>query len=230
MTIQDIEEVKKQFIYAAELCYYAGFQMIQIHAAGGQLLQQFLSDVTNKRMDEYGGNIKNRAKFVIDIIKGIRAKIGNSIILSIRLCVDELYNNQGIKIDIYKEILPLLEDAGIDIIIPFRGNYDTWKKIYIEKQIKIRDRLINDMKILKGITKKFIGYNGCVFSLKIGEEICKMADFIGIARALFVDDQMIVKTLEGKEQEIKECINCTKCFSDIKLNSTFGIVKCFYNK
>jgi N-ethylmaleimide reductase len=76
MTLQDIIHAKTEYISAAENALFAGFDGVELHAANGYLLEEFLSPVSNIRMDEYGGNIENRCKFVIEVVAAVAQAIG----------------------------------------------------------------------------------------------------------------------------------------------------------
>ena len=75
MTAQDIEAVRNRFIHTAVMAESLGFNGVQIHAAHGYLLSQFLSPITNQRQDAWGGSLENRARLLLDIVQGVRAKV-----------------------------------------------------------------------------------------------------------------------------------------------------------
>jgi 2,4-dienoyl-CoA reductase-like NADH-dependent reductase (Old Yellow Enzyme family) len=84
MTEADIAGVQERFINAAQLAEGLGFNGVQIHAAHGYLLSQFLSPITNKR-DRWGGSLENRARLLIDIVKGVRAAVGSTFAVAVKL-------------------------------------------------------------------------------------------------------------------------------------------------
>lgn len=91
-------EIKKlicQFVEGAVRVQKAGCDGVELHASHGYLIQQFLSPNTNKRTDEYGGSLKNRMRFLLEIIDGIRKNCGKDFPIVVRLTVDEMYSKIG---------------------------------------------------------------------------------------------------------------------------------------
>jgi 2,4-dienoyl-CoA reductase-like NADH-dependent reductase (Old Yellow Enzyme family) len=115
MTIDDIHKVKNEFIKAAQRRIEAGFQVIEIHMAHGYLLHQFLSPLSNKRTDEFGGSLENRTRFATEVAKEIRNNIPNNIPLFVRLsCTDWVENGWDIEQSIY--LSKALKEVGVDLI------------------------------------------------------------------------------------------------------------------
>ena len=84
LTTAEIEQIVADFASAAKRAVEAGYDMVEIHAAHGYLIHEFLSPLSNKREDEYGGPLKSRAKILLDIVRAIRVKLGEDLILGIR--------------------------------------------------------------------------------------------------------------------------------------------------
>ncbi|WP_042422995.1 NADH:flavin oxidoreductase [Geomicrobium sp. JCM 19039] len=82
---QEIEEVKQGFVQSAKLASQAGFSGVELHGANGYLLDEFLSEVSNKRTDEYGGSVENRVRLLIELIEEVRAAVGTEMMLGIRI-------------------------------------------------------------------------------------------------------------------------------------------------
>lgn len=130
MTIPQIKTLISQFAAAAKRAKKAGADGVELHAAHGYLLQQFLSSYTNRRTDEYGGSLENRMRFLREIIEGIRKECGPDFPISVRLTADEFYDTigypgQGITLDEGIEIAKRLEQLGIDALNISSGGYDT---------------------------------------------------------------------------------------------------------
>ena len=119
MTLEDIQRVKNDFVNGAILAVDAGYKIVQVHAAHGFLLCNFLSPYTNKRTDEYGGSVENRCRIVVEIIEAIRKKLGNSVAIDVRLSVDEFVDG-GLVPDDFAEITPLIRKSqrGHDECLP----------------------------------------------------------------------------------------------------------------
>lgn len=110
MTLEDIEKVKKSFLLSAIRAKKSGLQGVEVHGAHGYLLNQFTSKEINKRTDNYGGSLENRLKLPLEIIKDIRATLGNDFIISYRFGV----NDPSLEED--KIFAKKLEEAGVDLL------------------------------------------------------------------------------------------------------------------
>src|SRR5699024_6163089 len=111
LTIKEIKTIEDDFIKAAIRAKKAGFDGIELHGAHGYLLNQFASEVTNFRTDEYGGDLNKRIKLSLDIISGIRKELGQEdFIIGYRMGGNEPTIKEGIK------IAKLLEEAGVDLL------------------------------------------------------------------------------------------------------------------
>lgn len=115
MSVADIEKLVESFVAAAKRAVEAGFQIIEIHGAHGYLLHEFLSPLSNKRTDSYGGNRENRCRLILDIAARIRAAIPQDIVVGARLsCVD--WADGGITIDDSVYVSQELKKRGVDFI------------------------------------------------------------------------------------------------------------------
>ncbi|MEM2136868.1 MAG: NADH:flavin oxidoreductase [Candidatus Methanomethylicia archaeon] len=115
MKYQDILNIKEAFRKAAERAIKAGFDGVEIHGAHGFLLNQFISPITNKRVDAYGGTFDKRTKLPLEIVGEVRRSIGGNRILSYRIGADDLIPG-GITVEDSIKIALKLQDAGVDII------------------------------------------------------------------------------------------------------------------
>jgi 2,4-dienoyl-CoA reductase-like NADH-dependent reductase (Old Yellow Enzyme family) len=115
-TIDDIYSIIESFAYSAELAIQAGFDGVQIHSAHGYLISQFLSDNVNKRQDEYGGSLPNRAKLLFDVLNAIKKKIGSKPIIGTKLNCDDFAAEGGTQIKESLQVAAWLAEKDIDLI------------------------------------------------------------------------------------------------------------------
>ncbi|MGB4198737.1 MAG: NADH:flavin oxidoreductase, partial [Tepidanaerobacteraceae bacterium] len=92
LTTEEIHEMMKDWANAALFAKRAGFDAIEIHAHAGYLIDQFLSPIWNKRTDEYGGSLENRARFAVEIVKTIRSVVGDDMPILFRIALDHRFN------------------------------------------------------------------------------------------------------------------------------------------
>lgn len=113
--IDEIEGIKNKFISAAERAKKAGFDGVELHSAHAYLLDQFLSPLTNKREDEYGGNIYGRIKLHLDIIKGVRERLGKDYPIFLRMGAGDFMKG-GLSKEDSVIAAKEFEKAGVDVI------------------------------------------------------------------------------------------------------------------
>ncbi|WP_026377176.1 NADH:flavin oxidoreductase/NADH oxidase family protein [Aestuariibacter salexigens] len=123
MTLAEIEDLAMRFDTTAKLAKRAGFDGVEVHAAHGYLLAQFLSPLTNKRKDEYGGSIENRARLLLDIVKRIRQSCGNEFIVSVKLNSAD-FQRGGFDVDEAANVVKMLEPLNVDFVELSGGSYE----------------------------------------------------------------------------------------------------------
>ncbi len=211
MTIEDIEHVRKDFIEAAVRAVEAGTQIVEVHAAHGYLLNEFLSPYSNKRTDAYGGNAENRARLITEIIEGIRKKLKRKVAISVRVSGNEFVKG-GLTPPDFKEIIPLFEDAGMDLLNVAAGVYESIERIVPPASLGDAPHL-GIASALKQYANVPVCCVGSIFSLKLAESIISSgkADLVAMGRAQVADPEIVKKSAEGCENEIRKCIKCNKC-------------------
>ena len=141
-TEADIVRVINDFVNAAIRADKAGFDGIELHAAHGYLLHQFLSTATNKRTDEWGGSLANRAKILLDIIEKIKVNTSKDFLIGVRISPEDKYTFEGIDFDDSLNLAIMLEKQGIDFL--HLSPWDALKKP--EKYLKDEKPLVTYFK------------------------------------------------------------------------------------
>lgn len=215
LSTSECESLRDAFIRGAVFTKIAGADGVELHAAHGYLLNEFLSPYTNQRTDQYGGNEENRLRILKEIIFGIRNACGPNFPISVRLSADEFVEG-GIGLEDTIQIALKLESYGIDVINISTGIYESmntivepgsyaqgWKKHYakaIKEQVSIPVIAVNNIK------------EPSVAESLLEENIC---DFIGLGRSLLADPEWVNKALTGHAEEIRKCIGCLYCFEGL---------------
>lgn len=220
-----VKKIISQFIEAAVRVKKAGCDGVELHASHGYLIQQFLSPNTNKRTDEYGGSLKNRMRFLTEIIDGIRKSCGSDFPIVVRLTVDEMYDrigqkNKGYGLDEGLKMAKILNDKGIDAIDVSSGAYDTfnywlepttfdcgWRKYLAEEVKKVVDIPVIAANLIRSPKQAEL-------QLENG-----IQDFVSLGRPLIADPQWVNKVKSGKENLIKRCVCCLYCFESMMENA-----------
>lgn len=214
-----------QFVEGAVRVQKAGCDGVELHAAHGYLIQQFLSPNTNHRTDEYGGCLENRMRFLLEIIRGIRKNCGKDFPIVVRLSVDEMYSkigkpNKGYNIEEGLKMAKILSDEGIDAIDVSSAAYDTfnywlepttfecgWRKYLAEEVKKVVDIPVIAANLIR--------------SPKQAEKQLEdgIQDFVSLGRPLIADPHWVEKAENGNEKLIKRCVCCLYCFESMMHNA-----------
>ena len=123
MTPEDIADIKGRFTNTALLAEKAGFSGVQVHAAHGYLLSQFLSPLVNKREDEWGGSLENRARLLLDIVKSIRAAVSPDFAVAVKINSAD-FQRGGFSEDDARQVVEWLNPLGVDLIELSGGSYE----------------------------------------------------------------------------------------------------------
>jgi 2,4-dienoyl-CoA reductase-like NADH-dependent reductase (Old Yellow Enzyme family) len=124
MTQQDIEQLIQRFADSAIKAEQAGFDGVQIHAAHGYLISQFLSPLTNKRKDEYGGSIENRMRLLIAVIKAIRAQVTPTFAVAVKINSAD-FQRGGFDADDAKVVVLAMNELAVDLVELSGGSYES---------------------------------------------------------------------------------------------------------
>ncbi len=206
------------FIRSASLAKKAGYDGIEIMGSEGYLINEFLVTRTNKRTDKWGGSYENRMRFPLEIVKGIRKKIGSDFIIIFRLSMIDLVQDGSS----WEEIVILakkLEEAGVTIINTGIGWHEarvptistrvpraafTWVTRKMKDEISIP--LVTTNRInMPEVAEKILARGD--------------ADMVSMARPFLADSDIVLKAIEDREDEINTCIACNQaCLDHIFLN------------
>lgn len=124
LTGAEIEGIIERFATAAQVCEAAGFDGVQIHGAHGYLVTQFLSPLTNLRDDEWGGDSERRMRFLLEVVRGIRARVSPAFAVSVKLNSAD-FQRGGFTEDDSREVVSALALEDIDLIEISGGNYES---------------------------------------------------------------------------------------------------------
>lgn len=127
-TRADMDKIKADFVAAVERCDRAGFDLIEMHAGHGYLLNQFLSPITNRRTDEYGGSLENRMRFVLEVFEAMRARWPQSKPMGARISATDWVEGEGFTPDEAVVLAKALKERGIDYIDVSGGGLDPRQK------------------------------------------------------------------------------------------------------
>jgi 2,4-dienoyl-CoA reductase-like NADH-dependent reductase (Old Yellow Enzyme family)/thioredoxin reductase len=208
LTIEEIREIVAAFGDAAKRAESAGFDMVEIHGAHGMLVTNFLSPAINRRNDLYGGNLQNRMRFVIDVVRNIRSKVSPDFPLGIRLSGID-YEQGGVVIEDTVQVAKALEKVGVDFIHVSGGSHVKGFHLASPMGMPLGHHIKEAEAVKKAVGIPVIA-SGSITSPELAEEVLAggKADFISIARPLFADPEWPRKAMEGRPEDIVPCIRC----------------------
>ncbi|OAA90118.1 FAD-dependent oxidoreductase [Clostridium coskatii] len=230
MTNAEVKSLVQDFINAAERCYKAGIDGVELHAAHGYMLNQFLSPFTNKRTDEYGGSTENRARIIKEIIQGIRQRVGREYPVIMRISADEFLRDSvfpikedGLLLDEAVEICKYLVPFGLDAINVSAGIYETMNKAWEPTSYPEGWKIYLAEAVKKAVDVPVFGV-GTIRNPDFAEKIISegKVDCVTIARGLLADPDWVKKTAEGRVDEIRRCISCLNCMDSMAVNGMKG--------
>lgn len=123
MTEADIADVERRFVTSARLAERAGFTGVEIHAAHGYLLSQFLSPLSNRRQDRWGGSLENRARLLLHIVRGVRAAVAPNFAVAVKLNSAD-FQRGGFSPEDARAVVEMLSSLGVDLVELSGGSYE----------------------------------------------------------------------------------------------------------
>lgn len=198
LSTDEVKEMIKKFIAAARRAVDAGFDCLELHGAHGYLINQFLSPLTNKRNDEYGGSIENRASFLKEIVLGIREFYDG--VLFVRISATD-YDENGMNTSDYIKIFN--DDklkSNIDLLDVSSGGILETKppNIFEGYQVQFSEEIKNSTNILTGA----VGLLGdCNFASNVLEK--NQSDLIFLARPLLTDPHWVMNAAKQMGEKIE---------------------------
>jgi len=203
---EEILDIIQRFAHAAKICEKAGFEGIQLHGAHGYLISQFLSPLTNKRQDQWGGSIENRMRFLLEIYKAVRAGTSENFIISVKLNSAD-FQRGGITEEDVIYVFKAIDAAGIDLIEISGGSYEApamagvkegkRKASTIAREayfLDFSEKIRQEVKCHLMVTGGFRTVKGMNDALESGA-----CDFIGIARPFAVETDLSNHLIAGKD-------------------------------
>lgn len=224
MTKKDMDDVAEHFANCAELLKKAGYDMCLIHGGHGWLLGQFLSPYYNKRTDEYGGSLENRAKFPLMVIDRIRGRVGDKFLLEYRMSGCEEIDG-GLQIGEAVEFAKMI-DGKVDFIHVSAG-------LDPEEAQAVRTHptmfLPHGVNVKYAAAVKAAGVKtpvvtlGAINTPELAEQVLAegKADIVAMARTLIADPHFPEKAAQGRVMEITPCLRCLDCLTGMHTGEHF---------
>ncbi|WP_042393215.1 NADPH-dependent 2,4-dienoyl-CoA reductase [Streptacidiphilus carbonis] len=226
LTGDEVERTVEDFVRAAELARYAGYDGVEVMGSEGYLINEFIAAGTNRRTDGWGGSYRDRIRFPVEIVRRVRERVGADFILIYRLSMLDLVPG-GSTFDEVAELAKEVEAAGATLINTGIG----WHEARIPTIATSVPR-----GAFAWVTKKLMGSVGIplitsnrINTPELAEELLAdgAADMVSLARPLLADPEFVAKAARGQAETVNTCIGCNQAC----LDHTFSgrITSCLVN-
>jgi 2,4-dienoyl-CoA reductase-like NADH-dependent reductase (Old Yellow Enzyme family)/thioredoxin reductase len=207
----EIHRIIEAHAEAGRRCKEAGFDAVEIHAAHGYFLSAFLSPFRNRRTDEYGGSVNNRARFAYEVVARTREKVGPDFPVLIRMNGSDFLEG-GLTINEAQQQAVMFVEAGADAIDVTAATPDSrqWRDLtYMHPD----GAIVHLAEAIKKAVKVPVITVGKIGDPVLANNIIKenRADFVAMARALLADPELPNKAKEGRFDDIRKCLYCNNC-------------------
>jgi 2,4-dienoyl-CoA reductase-like NADH-dependent reductase (Old Yellow Enzyme family)/NADPH-dependent 2,4-dienoyl-CoA reductase/sulfur reductase-like enzyme len=228
MTREDVRELVRLFVAAAQRTKAAGVDGIELHGGHGYIFSSFLSPYTNKRTDEYGGSVGNRARLLLETIAGIRSALGRDFPLWVKIDTQEFGKPEGIGVEDAITVARLAEAAGADAITASTYADQAWGINHSGSNIPdVPETMVSGAIAVKSALKIPVLASGRIELAAADRYIGEGGfDFLGLGRPLLADAHLARKLTEGRAADVRPCIYCYCCVSQIYFSRP---VKCAVN-
>ncbi|MET9917519.1 NADH:flavin oxidoreductase/NADH oxidase family protein [Streptomyces sp. NPDC006435] len=204
MTPEQIEATVARFAVTAARAEQAGFDGVEIHAAHGYLLSQFLSPLSNRRTDAWGGPLENRARMLLDVVRAVRAAVSPSFAVAVKINSAD-FQRGGFDADDARQVIAMLEPLGVDLVELSGGSYESPAMTGRSADARTRDReayFLDLAKDLVGTSPLPLMLTGGITRRETAEKV--LADgvaLVGMGTALAVTPDLPDRWREGREAE-----------------------------
>ncbi len=190
MTKDVIHDVIQRFVRTSQFAEQAGFTGVEIHAAHGYLLSQFLSPLTNQRTDEWGGSLENRARLLLDIVKAVRAVVSPQFAVAVKLNSAD-FQRGGFSADDAKQVVLMLNELSVDLVELSGGSYEApaMQGEARDGRTLAREAYFVDFaRDIQKVAKMPVMVTGGIRRRPVAEQVVQSGvDMVGIGTALAID-------------------------------------------
>ncbi len=224
MSPVEIREVVGAFGEAARRVAEAGFDVLEIPFSHGYLIHQFLSPRTNLRRDGYGGNLENRLRFGIEVLDGVRARVGGALPIVVRMNAAD-YAEGGLTLDDALHVARALAAWGVDALSVTSGTMCESVPYCLYPAGTPQAHLLPMAEEIRRASRLPVIVAGRIRSPDVARQALEteQADLIGLGRPLLADPDWVKKTEQGDEEEILLCPACHQgCLGELRKGNGTG--------
>ncbi|MCI6157636.1 MAG: NAD(P)/FAD-dependent oxidoreductase [Peptoniphilaceae bacterium] len=216
LSVEEAQAIQKEYIKGALIGMSAGVDGVELHAAHGYFLNQWLSPYSNRRTDQYGGSFENRMRYVDEIIRGIRQACGPRFPIGIRLSIEEYMGEEGITKDEGVRIAKHMEEVGVDYIHVSCGIYESGYQIIPMYSFPQGARADLAKAVKEAVNIPVVSIN-VIKQPELAEQFLEegICDFVAVGRGQLADPEWGIKAKRGDTKSIRKCIGCNRCIDAV---------------
>jgi 2,4-dienoyl-CoA reductase (NADPH2) len=213
MTVEVIEKTIEDFARCAALAKEAGYDGVEIMGSEGYLINEFIAARTNLRTDDWGGSYANRTRFPLEIVRKVRAAVGEDFIIIFRLSMLDLVEEGSTLAEVI-ELAQQLEAAGVTILNTGIGWHEARIPTIATSVPRAAFTWVTEQ--LKGSVGIPLVTSNRINTPEVAEEVlaCGQADMVSMARPFLADPEFVAKAAAGKADRINTCIGCNQACLD----------------
>ncbi|MFQ5830352.1 MAG: FAD-dependent oxidoreductase [Candidatus Methylomirabilia bacterium] len=210
---EEIGRLVERFADAAVRARAAGFDAVELHGAHGYLLHQFLTPLANQRTDEYGGDLRGRARFALEVVRRVRERVGRDFPILFKLSAEDRLPG-GLVLEDLLTVGRWLQEAGVDALVVSAGTYGSFD--WVVQPITLPQACLraHAARCRQAVTIPVVAI-GRINHPAVAEDILRSgdADLVAMGRALLADPDLPRKAQAGRGDDIRPCITCNDCLA-----------------
>lgn len=222
LTVGEIGMIVESFHAAAGRLMRAGFDAVDIHGHTGYLIDQFLSESWNHRQDAYGGSLKNRMRFAVEIVEAVRAAVGQGVPISFRFSVDQKLPG-GRTVEQAQQMALILQRAGVDALQADAGCYEAMD--YVFPPYYLGDAMMVDQAAAMSqvLDIPVVAVGNLTPETAEATLVSGAAQFVASGRGLIADPDWPNKVAAGRRASVRPCIRCNQmCVGNLMAGRPLG--------
>jgi 2,4-dienoyl-CoA reductase-like NADH-dependent reductase (Old Yellow Enzyme family)/thioredoxin reductase len=234
LSIDDIAQVVRDFAAAAKRCQAAGFDFVEIHAGHGYLISAFLTPYFNRRTDRYGGSLENRWRFLIEILRAVKAAVGDKTGVGVKINGDDFLLKDGWTLTDSCALAPVLQTEGADYLSITAGVMGG-TRLTVPPLYERQGCFVELAEAVKKVVSIPVATIGRIKNPVMANDLVAQgkADIVCMGRAMIADSEIVDKARRGALEDIRLCLaDCRGCIDQemrsIKRGSP-GQVSCVVN-
>lgn len=226
MSISEIAMVVEAFVASAATLRRAGFSGVEVHAAHGHLITQFLSSWSNTREDEYGGDLDGRTRFLREVLAGIRTECGPDFLLGLKMPGDELVDGGITPSESARILQRVSSETPVDYVGFGQGNSSLSFGDHLPDMHYPTGPYLRTQRELRAGSDAPVVAFGRITSAAEAEAVVRdgTGDLVGLGRLLLADPGFPAKVQSGREDAVQPCIYCNACWAEVTQGRTIACV------